>query len=66
MYRIALKEARVGMVLAESIMSEDGKSLLLKAGQVLNLGMLHKLEERNPYRILIPYRLILLTRCKLF
>lgn len=47
MYRIALKEARVGMVLAESIMSEDGKSLLLKAGQVLNLGMLHKLEERN-------------------
>lgn len=47
MYRIALVEARAGMVLAESVMSEDGKSLLLKAGQVLNSGMIHKLEERN-------------------
>ena len=47
MYKVALKEARTGMVLAESVMSEDGKKMLLKAGQVLNSGIIHKLEERN-------------------
>lgn len=47
MYQVALKEARAGMVLAESVVSEDGSTLLLKAGQVLNMGMIRKLEERN-------------------
>lgn len=47
MYRVALREARVGMVLAEPVMSEDGQQLLLKAGQVLNRAMIQKLVERN-------------------
>lgn len=46
MYRVALREARVGMVLAEPVKAEDGQ-LLLKAGQVLNLSMIRKLEERE-------------------
>lgn len=46
MYQVALIEARVGMVLAEPVISEDGK-LLLKAGQVLNQSMIRKLEERH-------------------
>ncbi len=47
MYRVALKEARVGMVLAEPVMTEGGEQLLLKAGQVLNRTMIHKLADRN-------------------
>lgn len=47
MYKIALSEARVGMVLAETVMSADGKQMLLKTGQVLNQAMIHKLEERD-------------------
>lgn len=45
MYRVALGEARVGMVLAEPIVSEDGQHLLLKAGQVLNRAIIQKLIE---------------------
>lgn len=45
MYRVTLGEARVGMVLAEPIMSEDGQHLLLKAGQVLNRTIIQKLIE---------------------
>lgn len=47
MYRIALNEARIGMVLAESIISDDGKNLLLNAGQVLNQDIILKLQARN-------------------
>lgn len=43
MYRVALSEARVGMVLAEAVMSEDGQHLLLKEGQVLNRVVIQKL-----------------------
>ena len=47
MYRVALREARVGMVLAEPVMSDDGQQLLLKAGQVLNRINIQKLYDRN-------------------
>ncbi len=47
MYKIALSEARVGMVLADSVMSADGRQLLLNSGQVLNRVMIQKLVERD-------------------
>jgi len=45
MEKISLREARIGMVLAEPVMSKDGQSLLLKTGQVLNPTVLLKLRE---------------------
>ncbi|MBE5883596.1 MAG: HD domain-containing protein [Lachnospiraceae bacterium] len=51
MYQVALREARVGMVLAEPVVTEDGHQLLLKDGQVLNRAMIQKLVERNIARI---------------
>ena len=53
MYKIALSEARVGMVLAETVMSADGKQMLLNSGQVLNRAMIQKLEERNVQLIVV-------------
>ncbi len=47
MYRVELSEARVGMVLVEPVMAEDGQHYLLKAGQVLNHVMIQRLRERN-------------------
>lgn len=47
MYKVSLHEARVGMVLAENVMSGDGQYLLLKAGQVLNQAMIQKLVDRD-------------------
>ena len=53
MYKIALSEARVGMVLAETVMSADGKQMLLNSGQVLNRATIQKLEERNVQLIVV-------------
>lgn len=47
MYQVSLREARVGMVLAENVVTEDGQYLLLKAGQVLNRAMIQKLVDRD-------------------
>lgn len=47
MYQVALQEARIGMVLAQPVISKDGQKLLLKEGQVLNHTVLRKLTEWN-------------------
>jgi len=46
LYKVSLLEARVGMVLVEPVMSEDGH-YLLKAGQVLNRAMIERLRDLN-------------------
>ncbi len=45
MYRIAIQEAKIGMVLAEPVIDLGGKKLLVKEGQVLNQNIIKKLEE---------------------
>ncbi len=47
MFRIALQEAKMGMVLAEPVVDKDTQKLLLKAGQVLNQNIINKLSERG-------------------
>ncbi|MBR5799227.1 MAG: HD domain-containing protein [Lachnospiraceae bacterium] len=47
MYKVSISEARVGMVLVEPVMAEDGQHYLLKAGQVLNSAMLKRLRDFN-------------------
>lgn len=46
MYKVTIGEARVGMILVEPVLSEDGH-YLLKAGQVLNRVMIDRLKELN-------------------
>lgn len=45
MYRIAIQEAKIGMVLAEPIVDAVSRKLLVKEGQVLNQNIIKKLEE---------------------
>lgn len=52
MYHVSLGELRVGMVLAEPVISEDGQ-LLIKEGQPLNRTMIQKLAERKISQISI-------------
>lgn len=47
MFQVALSELRVGMVLMEPILSEDGQTYLLKAGQKLNRNMIQRLRDRG-------------------
>ena len=47
MYRIAIQEAKIGMVLAEAVVDVETQKLLLSAGQVLNRNIISKLEERG-------------------
>lgn len=47
MYRIAIQEAKIGMVLAEAVVDTQTQKLLLNAGQVLNHNIITKLEEWN-------------------
>ena len=53
MYQVSLQEARIGMVLAAPVMSEDGQQLLLKVGQVLNRAMIQKLVAWNVTQIFV-------------
>lgn len=45
MYRIAIQEAKIGMVLAEPIIDAQSQKLLLKEGQVLNQNVIRNLKE---------------------
>lgn len=53
MYQLELSEVRVGMVLMEPVMAEDGQTYLLKAGQVLNRSMIQRLRDREIEKIAV-------------
>lgn len=45
MYQIAIQEAKIGMVLAEPVIDQVSKKLLVKEGQILNQNIIKKLQE---------------------
>lgn len=45
MYKIDIQEAKIGMVLAEPIIDQQSKKLLVKEGQILNQSIIKKLSE---------------------
>ena len=45
MYKIAIEEAKIGMVLIEPVIDPVSNKLLVKEGQVLNLNIIKKLHE---------------------